>query len=282
MDTTSFVEYLNKGPSSIVSLCILIFIITGCIYLILNLIFNKGHFKFKNIEVGGNNTKEKDLNPMMPSDKHNKKSTIGGSNVSITASQDYKIIYLILQAHAERVSREMELYCKKNGLNEKSKEDYDVYVDEKKNLYIHELNEMLNREYVSYDIIDIHDVRSIINELKEEIMNKVEKLYQSLRNISIEEHKTVKAKRADIYLNCLNNITFWKKINYTSDTENGTELEKIVNVFKTEFEKVVIYERIDILERQKQKIDVAKKDLTDLILNRVIDVIHKKYESINK
>lgn len=277
----TLIEYLKTGPSAVVSLVILIAVAFACLYFLLNLIFNKGSFKFKNIEVGGNH-KEKNLNPMMPSDKQNKKSSIGGSNVSITASQDYKIIYLILQAHSERISKEIELYCKKNGLNEKSKEDYDVYVDEKKNLYIHELNEMLNREYVSYDIIDIHDIKNIINELKEEIMNKVEKLYQSLRNISIDEHKTVKAKRADIYSNCLSNITLWKNISYSTATENGSELEKILNVFKTEFEKIVIYERIDILDRQKQKIDVAKKDLMDLILNRIIEVIHKKYESINK
>lgn len=263
----------SNGFFGLISLILLLIVFGGIVYITLRLIVSKAQFKFKDIELNGNKF-SKDIQNNNKTDKkdHN-------PNITITATQDYKIIYLIITVHANRITNEMIEYCKKNGLNKISNEDYDIYVDEKKNIYITELRDMITREYVSYDLISIQDLYEFINIIKDSITSRVDKLYRTLRDISIEQHRELNKKRIDIFSDCISTLNKWKSLTFTSETEALDELVKIINDYKIQHEKIVVKERIDILDLQKQKIEAGRKTLVDEILHRLIEFIGNKTEN---
>ena len=202
-----------------------------------------------------------------------------GANVSILATQDYRIISLIIQAHSNRIREEMKQYCSVNGLDKKDRDSYMIYVDEKKNLYISELKEMFNREYVSYDIISISDIYEIIEESKERMMNKLEKLYIKLRDISIEEHTKINESKKELFETYLGKALEWREKSYSSDKEVKDVLIDYLNRYHKTCENLTINERIDVLNKQVQKIDTIKKDLVDIFLTEVIKKMNNKLKS---
>ena len=195
------------------------------------------------------------------------------------ATQDYRIISLIIQAHANRIREEMKQFCSVNGLDKKDRDSYMIYVDEKKNLYISELKEMFNREYVSYDIISISDIYEIIEESKEKIMSKLEKLYIKLRDISIEEHTKINESKTELFETCLTKALEWREKSYSTDKEAKDVLIEYLNRFRKTCENLTISERIDVLNKQVQKIDTIKKDLVDIFLTEVIKKMNNKIKS---
>jgi len=211
--------------------------------------------------------------------KDNKNDNLCGSNASIIASQDYRIISLIVQSHAGRIREEMKQYCSINGLDKKTKDEYMMYVDEKKNLYIAELKEMFNHEYMSYDIIDITDIYEIIDESKEALMNKLEKLYIKVRDISIEEHSRLNAEKIEKISEVKNRFMTWYRASYATTEERESALAGFIDEYRDVCEKLVVNERIDILNKQVQKIDMAKKDLIDIIMKKVIEKMTIKLNS---
>ena len=209
----------------------------------------------------------------------NNSSSVLGANVSILATQDYRIISLIIQAHSNRIREEMKQYCSVNGLDKKDRDSYMIYVDEKKNLYISELKEMFNREYVSYDIISISDIYEIIEESKERMMNKLEKLYIKLRDISIEEHTKINESKKELFETYLGKALEWREKSYSSDKEVKDVLIDYLNRYHKTCENLTINERIDVLNKQVQKIDTIKKDLVDIFLTEVIKKMYNKLKS---
>jgi hypothetical protein len=208
--------------------------------------------------------------------KHDIDNNAYGGNISVTATQDYRIISLIIQAHSNRIREEMKQYCSVNGLDKKDRDSYMLYVDEKKNLYISELKEMFNREYVSYDIISIGEVYEIIEEVKDAMMNKLEKLYIKLRDISIDEHGKINRTRSDLFDMYLQKALEWRRKEYNSDDECRSILKEYLEQYNKSCETLILDERIDILNKQVQKIDTTKKDLTDIFLTKVIEKMNVK------
>ena len=209
----------------------------------------------------------------------NNNSSVLGANVSILATQDYRIISLIIQAHSNRIREEMKQYCSVNGLDKKDRDSYMIYVDEKKNLFISELKEMFNREYVTYDIISISDIYEIIEESKERMMNKLEKLYIKLRDISIEEHTKINESKKELFETYLEKALEWRGKSYSSDDEVKDILIVYLNQYHKTCENLTINERIDVLNKQVQKIDTIKKDLVDIFLTEVIKKMNNKLKS---
>lgn len=199
-----------------------------------------------------------------------------GGNVSVTATQDYRIISLIIQAHSNRIREEMKQYCSVNGLDKKDRDSYMLYVDEKKNLYISELKEMFNREYVSYDIISIGEIYEIIDEVKDALMNRLEKLYVKLRDISIDEHSKINKSRSDLFDMYFQKALEWRRKDYNTDEECKSILKEYLEQYNKSCETLILDERIDILNKQVQKIDTTKKDLTDIFLTKVIEKMNVK------
>ena len=199
-----------------------------------------------------------------------------GGNVSVTATQDYRIISLIIQAHSNRIREEMKQYCSVNGLDKKDRDSYMLYVDEKKNLYISELKEMFNREYVSYDIISIGEIYEIIDEVKDALMNRLEKLYIKLRDISIDEHSKINQSRSDLFDMYFQKALEWRRKEYNTDEECKSILKEYLEQYNKSCETLILDERIDILNKQVQKIDTTKKDLTDIFLTKVIEKMNVK------
>ena len=208
--------------------------------------------------------------------KHELDNNAYGGNVSVTATQDYRIISLIIQAHSNRIREEMKQYCSVNGLDKKDRDSYMLYVDEKKNLYISELKEMFNREYVSYDIISIGEIYEIIDEVKDAMMNRLEKLYVKLRDISIDEHGKINKTRSDLFDMYLQKALEWRRKDYNTDEECKSILKEYLEQYNKSCETLILDERIDILNKQVQKIDTTKKDLTDIFLTKVIEKMNVK------
>ena len=239
----------------------------------------------KGIRIKSKDNKEKPNDkPVVKQEKPNKSdlnnnSSVLGANVSILATQDYRIISLIIQAHSNRIREEMKQYCSVNGLDKKDRDSYMIYVDEKKNLYISELKEMFNREYVSYDIISISDIYEIIEESKERMMNKLEKLYIKLRDISIEEHTKINESKKELFETYLGKALEWREKSYSSDKEVKDVLIDYLNRYHKTCENLTINERIDVLNKQVQKIDTIKKDLVDIFLTEVIKKMNNKLKS---
>ena len=239
----------------------------------------------KGIRIKSKDNKEKPNDkPVAKQEKPNKSdlnnsSSVLGANVSILATQDYRIISLIIQAHSNRIREEMKQYCSVNGLDKKDRDSYMIYVDEKKNLYISELKEMFNREYVSYDIISISDIYEIIEESKERMMNKLEKLYIKLRDISIEEHTKINESKKVLFETYLEKALEWREKTYSSDKEAKDILIEYLNQYHKTCENLTINERIDVLNKQLQKIDTIKKDLVDIFLTEVIKKMNNKLKS---
>jgi hypothetical protein len=238
----------------------------------------------KGIKIKSKDKEKPNNEPVVQQEKPNKSdlinsSSVLGANVSILATQDYRIISLIIQAHSNRIREEMKQYCSVNGLDKKDRDSYMIYVDEKKNLYISELKEMFNREYVSYDIISISDIYEIIEESKERMMNKLEKLYIKLRDISIEEHTKINESKKELFDTYLGKALEWRNKSYSSDTEMIDTLSEYLTQYHKTCENLTINERIDVLNKQVQKIDTIKKDLVDIFLTEVIKKMNCKLKS---
>ena len=198
--STLFTWLSTPGPFEEILLVIILLILLGFI----GFLIARGSIdcNIKGVRIKSKNKEKENDKPEVQDEKPNKSdlnnsSSVLGANVSILATQDYRIISLIIQAHANRIREEMKQFCSVNGLDKKDRDSYMIYVDEKKNLYISELKEMFNREYVSYDIISISDIYEIIEESKEKIMSKLEKLYIKLRDISIEEHTKINESKTE-------------------------------------------------------------------------------------
>ena len=240
--------------------------------------------EIKGVKVKSKDKEKPNDKPVVQQEKPNKSdlnnsSSVLGANVSILATQDYRIISLIIQAHSNRIREEMKQYCSVNGLDKKDRDSYMIYVDEKKNLYISELKEMFNREYVSYDIISISDIYEIIEESKERMMNKLEKLYIKLRDISIEEHTKINESKKELFETYLEKALEWRGKTYSSDKEVRDILIEYLNQYHKTCENLTINERIDVLNKQVQKIDTIKKDLVDIFLTEVIKKMNNKLKS---
>ena len=280
----AFFAWLSTpGPFEELLLVVILMILLGFV----GFIIAKGLLDcdIKGIRIRSKDNKEKPNDkPVVHQEKPNKSdlnnsSSVLGANVSILATQDYRIISLIIQAHSNRIREEMKQYCSVNGLDKKDRDSYMIYVDEKKNLYISELKEMFNREYVSYDIISISDIYEIIEESKERMMNKLEKLYIKLRDISIEEHTKINESKKELFENYLGKALEWREKSYSSDKEVKDVLIDYLNRYHKTCENLTINERIDVLNKQVQKIDTIKKDLVDIFLTEVIKKMNNKLKS---
>ena len=229
----AFFAWLSTpGPFEEILLVVILLILLGFV----SFIIAKG---FLDCDIKGIRIKSKD-NREKPNDKPvaqreklnksdlNNSSSVLGANVSILATQDYRIISLIIQAHSNRIREEMKQYCSVNGLDKKDRDSYMIYVDEKKNLYISELKEMFNREYVSYDIISISDIYEIIEESKERMMNKLEKLYIKLRDISIEEHTKINESKKVLFETYLDTYVFPTQSTLPNKIIIGSPIELII------------------------------------------------------
>lgn len=280
----AFFAWLSTpGPFEEILLVVILLILLGFV----SFIITKGLLDcdIKGIRIKSKDNKEKPNDkPVAQREKPNKSdlnnsSSVLGANVSILATQDYRIISLIIQAHSNRIREEMKQYCSVNGLDKKDRDSYMIYVDEKKNLYISELKEMFNREYVSYDIISISDIYEIIEESKERMMNKLEKLYIKLRDISIEEHTKINESKKVLFETYLEKALEWREKTYSSDKEVKEILIEYLNQYHKTCENLTINERIDVLNKQLQKIDTIKKDLVDIFLTEVIKKMNNKLKS---
>ena len=280
----AFFAWLSiPGPFEELLIVIILMILLGFV----GFIIAKGLLDcdIKGIRIKSKDNKEKPNDkPVVKQEKPNKSdlnnsSSVLGANVSILATQDYRIISLIIQAHSNRIREEMKQYCSVNGLDKKDRDSYMIYVDEKKNLYISELKEMFNREYVSYDIINISDIYEIIEESKERMMNKLEKLYIKLRDISIEEHTKINESKKELFETYLGKALEWREKSYSSDKEVKDILIDYLNRYHKTCENLTINERIDVLNKQVQKIDTIKKDLVDIFLTEVIKKMNNKLKS---
>lgn len=280
----AFFAWLSTpGPFEEILLVVILLILLGFV----SFIIAKGFLDcdIKGIRIKSKDNKEKPNDkPVAQREKPNKSdlnnsSSVLGANVSILATQDYRIISLIIQAHSNRIREEMKQYCSVNGLDKKDRDSYMIYVDEKKNLYISELKEMFNREYVSYDIISISDIYEIIEESKERMMNKLEKLYIKLRDISIEEHTKINESKKVLFETYLEKALEWREKTYSSDKEVKDILIEYLNQYHKICENLTINERIDVLNKQVQKIDTIKKDLVDIFLTEVIKKMNNKLKS---
>lgn len=280
----AFFAWLSTpGPFEEILLVVILLILLGFV----SFIITKGLLDcdIKGIRIKSKDNKEKPNDkPVAQREKPNKSdlnnsSSVLGANVSILATQDYRIISLIIQAHSNRIREEMKQYCSVNGLDKKDRDSYMIYVDEKKNLYISELKEMFNREYVSYDIISISDIYEIIEESKERMMNKLEKLYIKLRDISIEEHTKINESKKVLFETYLEKALEWREKTYSSDKEVKDILIEYLNQYHKTCENLTINERIDVLNKQLQKIDTIKKDLVDIFLTEVIKKMNNKLKS---
>ena len=182
-----FFDWLSKpGPFEEICVLIILLIILGFILLMFAKFIIIDYNGIKSKENGKSKNKGDKKNS--PDDKTKIIKPNYANITSPLASQDYRLISLIVQAHANKIKEEMKQYCTINGLDKKNKDEYMMYVDEKKNFYIAELREMFNHEYVAHDILSITDIYNIIIDTKDTIMNKLEKLYIKLRDISIQEH----------------------------------------------------------------------------------------------
>lgn len=272
----------NPGPFEEILLVIILLIILGFV----GFLIAKGlvDCDIKGVKVKSKDKEKPNDKPVVQQEKPNKSdlnnnSSVLGANVSILATQDYRIISLIIQAHSNRIREEMKQYCSVNGLDKKDRDSYMIYVDEKKNLYISELKEMFNREYVSYDIISISDIYEIIEESKERMMNKLEKLYIKLRDISIEEHTKINESKKVLFETYLEKALEWRGKSYSSDKEAKEILIEYLTQYHKTCENLTINERIDVLNKQVQKIDTIKKDLVDIFLTEVIKKMNNKLKS---
>lgn len=280
--STLFTWLSTPGPFEEILLVIILLILLGFI----GFLIARGSIdcNIKGVRIKSKNKEKENDKPEVQDEKPNKSdlnnsSSVLGANVSILATQDYRIISLIIQAHANRIREEMKQFCSVNGLDKKDRDSYMIYVDEKKNLYISELKEMFNREYVSYDIISISDIYEIIEESKEKIMNKLEKLYIKLRDISIEEHMKINESKKELFETCLTKALEWREKSYSTDKEAKDVLIEYLNRFRKTCENLTINERIDVLNKQVQKIDTIKKDLVDIFLTEVIKKMNNKIKS---
>lgn len=279
----AFFAWLSTpGPFEEILLVFVLLIILGFI----GILIAKGlvDCEIKGVKVKSKDKEKPNDKPVVQQEKPNKSdlnnsSSVLGANVSILATQDYRIISLIIQAHSNRIREEMKQYCSVNGLDKKDRDSYMIYVDEKKNLYISELKEMFNREYVSYDIISISDIYEIIEESKERMMNKLEKLYIKLRDISIEEHTKINESKKELFETYLEKALEWRGKTYSSDKEVKDILIEYLNQYHKTCENLTINERIDVLNKQVQKIDTIKKDLVDIFLTEVIKKMNNKLKS---
>lgn len=280
--STLFTWLSTPGPFEEILLVIILLILLGFI----GFLIARGSIdcNIKGVRIKSKNKEKENDKPEVQDEKPNKSdlnnsSSVLGANVSILATQDYRIISLIIQAHANRIREEMKQFCSVNGLDKKDRDSYMIYVDEKKNLYISELKEMFNREYVSYDIISISDIYEIIEESKEKIMSKLEKLYIKLRDISIEEHTKINESKTELFETCLTKALEWREKSYSTDKEAKDVLIEYLNRFRKTCENLTISERIDVLNKQVQKIDTIKKDLVDIFLTEVIKKMNNKIKS---
>ena len=279
----AFFAWLSTpGPFEEILLVFVLLIILGFI----GILILKGlvDCDIKGVKIKSKDKEKPNDKPVVQQEKPNKSdlnnsSSVLGANVSILATQDYRIISLIIQAHSNRIREEMKQYCSVNGLDKKDRDSYMIYVDEKKNLYISELKEMFNREYVSYDIISISDIYEIIEESKERMMNKLEKLYIKLRDISIEEHTKINESKKELFETYLEKALEWRGKTYSSDKEVRDILIEYLNQYHKTCENLTINERIDVLNKQVQKIDTIKKDLVDIFLTEVIKKMNNKLKS---
>ena len=280
--STLFTWLSTPGPFEEILLVIILLILLGFI----GFLIARGSIdcNIKGVRIKSKNKEKENDKPEVQDEKPNKSdlnnsSSVLGANVSILATQDYRIISLIIQAHANRIREEMKQFCSVNGLDKKDRDSYMIYVDEKKNLYISELKEMFNREYVSYDIISISDIYEIIEESKEKIMSKLEKLYIKLRDISIEEHMKINESKKELFETCITKALEWREKSYSTDKEAKDVLIEYLNRFRKTCENLTISERIDVLNKQVQKIDTIKKDLVDIFLTEVIKKMNNKIKS---
>ncbi|MBR1818233.1 MAG: hypothetical protein IJ772_05215 [Bacilli bacterium] len=219
-------------------------------------------------------------------DENKKKRSEEGSNsiieqkkehISYVTTQDYKIFSLILKEFSTKIITEVKEYCRKNGINLKTEDEYREYTEEKKSIYYNELKEMFRDEYVSYDIISDTDVEDILEKLRDFTFNKIENMYRKVRSISIEEHQLLEQECKEEKETFLSNLNKYIEIK----NENKNSLYSLENILETHYIKckeIYTHERISILEKQIRVIEETNK----MITRKYIEEFNRVYSEKNK
>jgi len=207
------------------------------------------------------------------SEKKSKYTALIDNNHSSTASQDHKLFTLILRDFSHKVKNEIKEYCRVNGLNLKTDEEYKEYIEEKKSVYFSELREMFQNEYIAYDLVTLEDVEDILETLRDYTFHRIENMYKKVRDISILEHKNLdekkKVERQLFIENLKSLIERWKE----KEKNLELSLDNILNIHYTEIEEIIKQERITILDKQIHIIDECNKSIT----RRYIEEFEKTY-----
>ncbi|MGL4949695.1 MAG: hypothetical protein ACRC5M_04875 [Anaeroplasmataceae bacterium] len=208
-----------------------------------------------------------------PNDKKsNSTIVVKGSNINPNVSQDYKLLNLIVRNHMNHILDEMREYCIENGLGEKSRDEYSVYVDDRKRLFVRKLISEFDKEYTSYNDISLSVVHDTINEIEEKIMIILEKLYTKIRDISIKKHEELSKERERIFEKYRGKFIYVLEASGGEcDSNTKKRLEEILLDFEDLCKNLSIKERNDILDNQINKIKMVKDELTYLITSTFME-----------
>ena len=218
-------------------------------------------------------TEDKEKNPQAMSDKSTDNSQSSG-NLSITASQDYKLFSLILRDFGNRVKNEIKKYCKDNGINLKGIEEYGYYIDGKKQNYFYELKEFFQAEYTTYDLVSNVDIIKILENSKDYIFKKIDLLYKKIRTISIEEHDKINKKYEGERRKFQNGILgYIESIRQLKDDENKIDPNNTIDLHYTEYREILLAERISILDKQISTIE----DINISVKRHLLEEFEKVY-----
>lgn len=214
--------------------------------------FNKANKENKEDEKENENIKNKSKDPIVNNEDNKKKQ------VHLEIDYDLYTISYLLDLFFYQMKEEMMHYCEKNGLDKKSFEEYKMYIDEKKGIYLRDLHKFFTDKYLYHNSISKDDLDDLINRNKEATFQYIEQMFTSIRSISINEHKLINEKK-DLNLDKLNN-RIRKYIELAKEGKSDQSLltyDEILSDFIEDYEKLIISERNDILYKQMEKIKVV-------------------------
>ena len=201
---------------------------------------------------------------------------------STTASQDHKLFTLILRDFSHKIKAEIKEYCRLNGLNLKTDEEYKEYTEEKKSVYYSQLKEEFQNEYIAYDTVTLEDIEEILETLRDFTFHRIEVLFKKIRDISIEEHKTVdenkKIERETFEQNIANILDQFKESDNREDSLS--RIRTIMDLHYMKYGEILLDERISILDKQIHVIEEVNKSITRRFIEEFETVYRNKKKEL--
>lgn len=268
---TEFLKWMNNPGYAEEFVVLFIFVLFFSIIVIFLLKYDIKSISKNGLNLEIKEDKKQKINEIKKDD--NKTNNIDSN------SKDRLLLNLMIENYFDNViGGEIESFCKKGIINEKSEEEFSYFLEERKKEFLKNFN------YYNKIIVDSGKILSdeimtkiniVLNEKRDEGLYILDKCYSSIRRIAKEYIRNTNIKTEKNEEKFRSRLTVYFK-NKENNNELILSLDEIIEDYKTEIERILIELNVEMIKEQISSIRTNITSLKSLYVPEITSIIMNK------